>query len=55
LRAPAVSREWLERTLGVSEPEQLFLVEADRDLPPEIRERDLLLVDWSAGRKLPPR
>jgi hypothetical protein len=33
------SREWLERTLGVTEPNQLFLLEADRGLPPEIRER----------------
>ncbi len=47
------SREWLERTLGVSEPDQLFLLEADRDLPPEIRESDLLLVDPSAGKRLP--
>jgi hypothetical protein len=47
------SREWLERTLGISEPDQLFLLEAERDLPPEIRERDLLLVDRSAGKRLP--
>ncbi|MGO9060440.1 MAG: helix-turn-helix domain-containing protein [Candidatus Binataceae bacterium] len=47
------SREWLERMLGISEPEQLFLLEADRDLPPEIRERDLLLVDRSVGKRLP--
>jgi hypothetical protein len=47
------SREWIEGTLGVTEPEQLFLLEADRDLPPEIRERDLPLVDRSAGRRLP--
>ncbi len=30
-----------------------MLIEADQDLPPEIRERDLLLVDRSAGNKLP--
>ena len=48
-----LSRTWLERTLGISEPDQLFLLEADRELPPEIRERDLLLVDRSAGKRLP--
>ena len=48
-----LSRAWLERTLGISETDQLFLLEADRDLPPEIRERDLLLVDRSAGKRMP--
>jgi hypothetical protein len=48
------SRGWLEQTLGVSEPDQLFLLEADRGLPPEIREKDLLLVDRS-GKKTAPR
>ena len=28
-------------------------LEADQDLPPEIKERDLLLVDRSAGKRLP--
>jgi hypothetical protein len=44
---------WLERTLGTSDSDQLMLIEADQDLPPEIRERDLLLVDRSAGNRLP--
>ena len=30
-----------------------MLLEADQDLPPEIRKTDLLLVDRSAGNKLP--
>ncbi len=30
-----------------------MLIEADQDLPPEIRKMDLLLVDRSAGNKLP--
>ncbi|MGO9603863.1 MAG: helix-turn-helix domain-containing protein [Candidatus Binataceae bacterium] len=47
------SRWWLEHRLGISEPKDLILIEADQDLPPEIRERDLLLVDRSAGNKLP--
>ncbi|MGA7870721.1 MAG: helix-turn-helix domain-containing protein [Candidatus Binatus sp.] len=47
------SRSWLERALGIREPEQLFLLEADRDLPTEIRTQDLLLVDRSAGKRLP--
>ncbi len=45
------SRELLEGTLGISEPDQLFLLVADRDLPPEITERDLPLVDRS--KRLP--
>ncbi|MGO9607789.1 MAG: hypothetical protein ACLQAT_31050 [Candidatus Binataceae bacterium] len=48
-----LSRWWLEHRLGISEPNDLMLIEADQDLPPEIRERDLLLVDRSAGNKLP--
>ena len=47
------SRWWLEHRLGISEPEELMLIEADQDLPPEIKEGDLLLVDRPAGRKLP--
>jgi hypothetical protein len=47
------SRQWLKRTLGISEPDQLFLLQADQDLPPEIRANDLVLVDRSAGKKLP--
>ena len=48
-----LSRAWLERTLGISEPKELMLIEADQDLLPEIRKTDLLLVDRSAGNKLP--
>ncbi len=48
-----LSRWWLEHRLGVSEPKELMLLEADQDLPPEIRKMDLLLVDRSAGHKLP--
>ena len=47
------SRWWLEHTLGISEPKELMLIEADQDLPPEIRKMDLLLVDKSEGNKLP--
>jgi len=35
------------------EPDQLFRLEADRDLTPEIRKDDLLLVERSVGKKLP--
>ena len=42
------SREWLERTLGVSEPDQLFLLEADRNLQPEIRE---IICYWSTAQR----
>ena len=47
------SRWWLEHRLGISEPKELMLLEADQDLPPEINKMDLLLVDRSAGNKLP--
>jgi len=47
------NRIWLEHTLGISEPKELMLIEADQDLPPEIRKMDVLLVDRSAGNKLP--
>ncbi len=47
------SRGWLEHRLGISEPKELMLIEADQDLPPEIRKADLLLVDRSAGNKSP--
>ena len=36
-----------------SEATELMLLEADQDLPPEIKKMDLLLVDRSAGNKLP--
>jgi hypothetical protein len=47
------SRSWLEHRLGISEPRELMLLEADQDLLPEIRKTDLLLVDRSAGKRLP--
>ena len=47
------SRSWLEHRLGISEPKELMLIKADQDLAPEIRKMDLLLVDRSAGNKLP--
>ena len=47
------SRSWLERALGIREPEQLFLLEADQDLPTGNQKKDLLLVDRSAGKRLP--
>jgi hypothetical protein len=47
-----LSHWWLEHRLGISEPQELMLIEADQDLPPEIRTQDLLLVDRSAGNKL---
>ena len=48
-----LSRWWLELRHGISDPKELMLLEADQDLPPEIRKLDLLLVDRSAGNKLP--
>jgi hypothetical protein len=48
-----LSRWWLELRFGINEPKELMLLEADQDLPPEIRKMDLLLVDRSAGNKLP--
>ena len=48
-----LSRWWFERRLGISEPKELMLLEADQDLPPEISKMDLLLVDRSAGKRLP--
>jgi transcriptional regulator with XRE-family HTH domain len=48
-----LSRWWLEHSLGISEPKELMLIEADQDLPPEVRKMDLLLVDRSAGNRLP--
>jgi len=48
-----LSRWWLEHRLGITEPKELMLIEADQDLPPEIRKTDLLLVDTSAGNRLP--
>jgi|SRR5208282_2466556 len=48
-----LSRWWLEQRFGISEPKELMLLEADQDLPPEIRKMDLLLVDRSAGNKRP--
>src|SRR5208282_6103077 len=52
---PALSErsERLEHRLGIGEPKELMLLEADQDLPPEIRKMDLLLVDRSAGNKRP--
>jgi hypothetical protein len=37
------SRSWLKHRLGISEPKELMLIEADQDLAPEIRKMDLLL------------
>ena len=48
-----LSRWWLEQQLGISEPTELMLLEADQDLLPEVRKMDLLLVDRSAGNKRP--
>ena len=48
-----LSRWWLEHRLAISEPKELMLIEADQDLLPEIRKTDLLLVDRSAGKRLP--
>jgi transcriptional regulator with XRE-family HTH domain len=47
------SRSWLLQRFGISEPKELMLIEADQDLPPEIRTMDLLLVDRSTGNKSP--
>ncbi len=55
LRHPENSYQprWLEQQLGISEPTELMLLEADQDLLPEVRKMDLLLVDRSAGNKRP--
>lgn len=47
----ALSRWWLAYRLGISEPKERILIEADQDLPPEIKKIDLLLVDRSIGNK----
>ena len=49
------SRTWLETRLGLSDQERLMVLEADQDLPPLIRQADLLLIDRSVERKLPRR
>ncbi len=49
------SRTWLESRLGLSDQERLMILEADQDLPPLIRQADLLLIDRSVERKLPRR
>ena len=48
-----MSRWWLEQPFGISEPKELMPLEADQDLPPEVRKINLLLVDRSAGNKRP--
>ena len=48
-----LSRWWLEHRLGITEPKELMLLEADQNLRPKIRKMDLLLVDRSAGKRLP--
>jgi len=48
-----IQPRWLEQRLGIGEPKELMLLEADQDLPPEIRKMDLRLVDRSAGNKRP--
>ena len=47
-----LSRWWLEHSLGISEPKEPMLLQADQGLPPEIRKMDLFLV-VSAANKLP--
>ncbi|HVB82635.1 MAG TPA: helix-turn-helix domain-containing protein [Candidatus Binataceae bacterium] len=49
------SRAWLERRLGLSDQDRLMVLEADQELPPLIGQSDLLLVDRTAGKKLPRR
>ena len=49
------SRTWLKTRLGLSDQERLMVLEADQDLPPLIRQADLLLIDRSVERKLPRR
>jgi hypothetical protein len=41
IRAFLPLSRWLEHRLGISEPKELMLLEADQDLPPEIRKMDL--------------
>ena len=47
------SRSWLQSSLGITDTDQLMLIEADHQLPPAIKVRDLLLVDRTMEKKLP--
>jgi transcriptional regulator with XRE-family HTH domain len=48
------SRSWLETRLGLTACDRLMLLEADEELPPLIRQGDLLLIDRTDEGK-PPR
>jgi hypothetical protein len=47
------NRLWLQSRLGITDADQLVLIEADHQLPPAIKRGDLLLVDRTMGKKLP--
>lgn len=47
------SRFWLESRLGITDTDQLMLIEADHQLPPAVKRGDLLMVDRTMGKKLP--
>jgi transcriptional regulator with XRE-family HTH domain len=47
------SRSWLQSRLGITDADQLMLLEADHQLPPAVKRGYLLLVDRTMGKKLP--
>lgn len=47
------SRDWLTSRLALSDPGRLMLLEAEQNLPPVIRQSDLLLIDRTAERGVP--
>jgi hypothetical protein len=47
------SRFWLQSRLGITDADQLMLIEADHQLLPAIKRGDLLLVDQTMAKKLP--
>ena len=49
------SRFFLQSRLGITNADQLMLLEADHQLPPAIKRGDLLLVDRTMEKKLPSR
>jgi len=49
------SRFWLESRIGITDTDQLMLIEADHHLPPPVKRGDLLLVDRTMAKKLPSR
>jgi transcriptional regulator with XRE-family HTH domain len=47
------NRLWLQSRLGITDADQLMLIEADHQLPPAIKRGDLLLINRTMAKKLP--